>query len=391
MDVFAPTQIYEWLFPEPRAPPSSLRQPRELVLDPRIPYSHSLDRILASPSPNQSHVGAQRRRRTSSAASKNISPSTNLSAKSSHDRLGTSSGTGGYGQPLPPIPSTPHEAMSLSRSPSPQRGGGWSSPGLTYESGRASPRKTYGDIKMNGAAGTGITWESAKARSDEVKGYPSITTQNQGFFSRHLRRISTSLPTFNTGRRDFSDKEKLGRGRWTPSNNTRTGRILSTIGRMIWRMRLKLGIVLGLFLLYVLFYASRKSISVTNVRMLTNNLALHRMYRRASWLGGGNKYVIILAANQGGGVMEWKGPREWAIERDSVKNKKRYAKKWGYELEIVDMSTKKRYAHEWRESWEKVDTIRNCMRKYPKAEWYASLCFLTCLHGSSTLGSGGLT
>jgi len=69
--------------------------------------------------------------------------------------------------------------------------------------------------------------------------------------------------------------------------------------------------------------------------------------------------------------MEWKGPREWAIERDSVKNKKNYAKKWGYDLEIVDMSTKKRYAHEWRESWEKVDTIRNCMRKYPNAQWYA--------------------
>ena len=68
--------------------------------------------------------------------------------------------------------------------------------------------------------------------------------------------------------------------------------------------------------------------------------------------------------------MEWKGPREWAIERDSVRNKKRYAKKWGYDLEIVDMSTKKRYAHEWRESWEKVDTIRNCMKKYPKAQWY---------------------
>ena len=86
--------------------------------------------------------------------------------------------------------------------------------------------------------------------------------------------------------------------------------------------------------------------------------------------------MIILAANQGGGVMEWKGPREWAIERDSVKNKKKYAKKWGYDLEIVDMSTKKRYAHEWRESWEKVDTIRNCMRKYPKAEWYIRIPLL---------------
>lgn len=97
---------------------------------------------------------------------------------------------------------------------------------------------------------------------------------------------------------------------------------------------------------------------------------VHRIYRRSAVLGGGSKFVLILAANQGGGVMEWKGPREWAIERDSVKNKKKYAKKWGYDLEIVDMSTKKRYAHEWRESWEKVDTIRNCLRKYPKAEWF---------------------
>ena len=68
--------------------------------------------------------------------------------------------------------------------------------------------------------------------------------------------------------------------------------------------------------------------------------------------------------------MDWKGPREWAIERDSVKNKRKYAERWGYDLEIADMSTKKRYAHEWRESWEKVDIIRNCMRKFPDAEWY---------------------
>ena len=67
--------------------------------------------------------------------------------------------------------------------------------------------------------------------------------------------------------------------------------------------------------------------------------------------------------------MEWKGAREWAIERDSVRNKKKYVARWGYELEIVDMSTKKRYAHEWREGWEKVDFIRMCLRKYPKAEW----------------------
>lgn len=98
--------------------------------------------------------------------------------------------------------------------------------------------------------------------------------------------------------------------------------------------------------------------------------ALIYWYRRASWGGGGSKFVIVLAANVGGGVMEWKGAREWAIERDSIRNKRKYVARWGYDLEIVDMSTKKRYAHEWRESWEKVDFLRNAMRKYPDAEWY---------------------
>lgn len=68
--------------------------------------------------------------------------------------------------------------------------------------------------------------------------------------------------------------------------------------------------------------------------------------------------------------MEWKGAREWAIERHSLGNKRRYAKKWGYPLETPNMVTRKRYAHEWRESWEKVDVLRRAMRKYPKAEWY---------------------
>ncbi|KAI4209840.1 MAG: hypothetical protein LQ351_007258 [Letrouitia transgressa] len=250
--------------------------------------------------------------------------------------------------------------MSLSRSPSPNRGGGWSSPGLTAPfdnlSGRSSPRKGYGEYQINGGIGSSnVTWASAKAKSDEINnGYPSFSTRNNGFFSRHARQLSRSLPSFVKGQRDYAEKEKLGRGRWYPSNGTRTGRILGFIGRTIWRLRLRFLILLIFALAIVLFYVT----------------PMHRVYRRASFLGGGKRFVIILAANQGGGVMEWKGPREWAIERDSVKNKRKYAKKWGYDLEIVDMSTKKRYAHEWRESWEKVDTIRNCMRKYPKAEWF---------------------
>lgn len=86
-------------------------------------------------------------------------------------------------------------------------------------------------------------------------------------------------------------------------------------------------------------------------------------------MGNGSKIVVILGSNVGGGVMDLKGAREWAIERESIANKKKYTQRWGYDLDIVDLTTKKRYAHEWRESWEKVDMIHQSMRKYPKAEW----------------------
>lgn len=39
-------------------------------------------------------------------------------------------------------------------------------------------------------------------------------------------------------------------------------------------------------------------------------------------MGNGRKIVIITASNVEGGVMEWKGAREWAIERVSLWNKK---------------------------------------------------------------------
>lgn len=82
------------------------------------------------------------------------------------------------------------------------------------------------------------------------------------------------------------------------------------------------------------------------------------------------KVVIILAANEGGGVLKWKGPQEWSIERSSIANKKNYAKRHGYGLTIKDMTIKKRYSHEWRESWEKVDIMKQTMRQFPEAEWF---------------------
>lgn len=84
-----------------------------------------------------------------------------------------------------------------------------------------------------------------------------------------------------------------------------------------------------------------------------------------------SRFVVVLASNQqGGGVMGWKGPQEWAVEKTSIKNKKDYTNRWSYGLEVKDMSMRKKYAHEWRESWEKVDIIKETMRANPHAEWF---------------------
>ena len=152
--------------------------------------------------------------------------------------------------------------MSLSRSPSPNRGGGWSSPGLTAPfdnvSGRSSPRKPYGGefpfSANGGASSSNVTWASAQAKSDEINGYPSFSTRNNGFFSRNARKLSRSLPSFTRGQRNYAEKEKLGRGRY---NESRIRRISAHIGMMIWRLRLRLMILLGFLLAVILFYVTR--------------------------------------------------------------------------------------------------------------------------------------
>ncbi|EAS36092.3 alpha-1,6-mannosyltransferase subunit [Coccidioides immitis RS] len=254
--------------------------------------------------------------------------------------------------------------MSLSRSPSPRPDGGWSSPGLTTGtggSGTSTPRKGYSDLQSGGglymkgigAAGPGgVSWAAAKAKSDQVRGYPSFSTRNNGFFSRQRRKISASLPRFRMNSA-YGEKEKLGRGRWSPNGGPLLSRLKTLLGNLLRRKRVQLLLLLILMFVFWLVFSQ----------------PIYEAYRRSS-LGGGKKIVLIVASNLGGGVMEWKGAREWAIERDSLRNKRRYVKRWGYDLEIVNMVTKKRYAHEWRESWEKVDTIRSALRKYPKAEWF---------------------
>ncbi|POS87526.1 hypothetical protein EPUL_001941 [Erysiphe pulchra] len=248
--------------------------------------------------------------------------------------------------------------MSSSRSPSPRTGNGWASPGINIDfsdstgTARSSPLDHYHTFIGNERT---VTWESSKTMKNKSSRFPPYDKKNYGFFTRLYNHLSRTLLRFNMKPQiSYAEKEKLGRGRWSTRDRFKVAQLSSFVRRTRRKTKIRLLTMIGLIAVYILFYFT----------------PAHYWWRRTKFLGGGQKFVLILAANQGGGVMEWKGPREWAIERDSVRNKKRYVKRWGYDLDIVDMTTKKRYAHEWREGWEKVDTIRKSMQKYPKAEWF---------------------
>ena len=149
--------------------------------------------------------------------------------------------------------------MTLSRSPSPRPGGGWASPGLNSPygtgSGSSTPHQSYGG---NGN-GNSVTWDSAKAKSEGVNGYPSFSTQNNGFFNRHYRNISNSLPRYITGsEKSYAEKEKLGRGRWMSKDGSKLARLRNAVGRINRGTRLGIFGVLAFILAIILFYTTRK-------------------------------------------------------------------------------------------------------------------------------------
>ena len=143
--------------------------------------------------------------------------------------------------------------MSLSRSPSPVPGGGWSSPGLNINSGRSSPAKGY-----SGSNGNPVAWESARLKNMGSGGYPSFSTQHQGFFTRHMRRISSSLPRFASNSH-YAEKEKLQRGRWSLQSVPVLGRLKNLAARMGRKMKIRL--LIGFLILFCIwvFYNSRQS------------------------------------------------------------------------------------------------------------------------------------
>ena len=164
---------------------------------------------------------------------------------------------GGHRGGLSPIPGTPNIPMSLSRSPSPIPGGGWASPGLNDG---INERSGSAKGHLNGGASS-VTWESAKAKSNGINGYPSFSTQNNGFFNRHYRKISSNLPHFNIGsEKSFAEKEKLGRGRWR--DGARIARIKSLARRAKQRSGRAGIVVIAIMVfsfLYMLFYVTRKA------------------------------------------------------------------------------------------------------------------------------------
>lgn len=161
-------------------------------------------------------------------------------------------------QVLPTIPSTP--LMSLSRSPSPQPGGGWASPGLSGSfgegSGTTTPRNGYRNHE-----GPSVSWESAKAKTEGVNGYPSFATRHNGFFNRHYRKISSSLPHFNMAPdKSYAEKEKLGRGRWSARGGSKIERLQNVVRQANRKTKIRFLIGLGLFFLFLLYQMTRKAI-----------------------------------------------------------------------------------------------------------------------------------
>ena len=115
---------------------------------------------------------------------------------------------------------------------------------------------------------------------------------------------------------------------------------------------------------------TRKAISLVVLLVVIAALSLFTSVPLLPHFGKPAKVVIVLGANKGGGVLQWKSAKDWDIEKISIANKKDYAKRHGYQLVVKDMTARRKYSQEWREGWQKVDILKDAMRQFPKAEWF---------------------
>jgi mannan polymerase II complex MNN10 subunit len=87
-----------------------------------------------------------------------------------------------------------------------------------------------------GPSSQNISWAAAKTRKS--RGYPSFQSKNEGFFQRSRRKISSTLPRFNSFKdKDWRETEKLGRGRWLPGDGGRLERLKTFIGSLLRRFK----------------------------------------------------------------------------------------------------------------------------------------------------------
>lgn len=159
---------------------------------------------------------------------------------------------------------TPAFPMSLSRSPSPRLDGGWSSPGLTTSTDDTDASR------LSSSRGNNVTWAGAKKKSELVNGGHLPFPNGNGFFNRHMRKLSNNLPRFNIGGDySYSEKEKLGRGRWSAKDGSLIGRWRNRIIQFARKSRLRFMIIIGVVLLFILYMCSRK-FSGPNLNAPTN-------------------------------------------------------------------------------------------------------------------------
>lgn len=141
-------------------------------------------------------------------------------------------------------------------------GGVWSnnSPLTSPVSGRSTPLN--GILSPGPLGPSGISWAAAKVKSDEVRGYPSFSTRNNGFFSRQKRKISASLPRFripssssSSSPVDYFGKDDAygrgyGGGRWGVSGGYGGRRRPVAFVRSLFRRRM-FRVFLGLVIVWI--------------------------------------------------------------------------------------------------------------------------------------------
>lgn len=131
--------------------------------------------------------------------------------------------------------------MSRSRSPSPARSkAGWSTPSLASLTSRSDTSSPNSGISTPISIGfSGISWETARAKSDEVR-------RNNGFFfsrSKNNKEVSP-LPLFQTEKLEnegfYVDKDDVGRKKYKGSSHGWGRRLLGFHRKLLRRRTLRL-------------------------------------------------------------------------------------------------------------------------------------------------------